>query len=144
MCLADAAMEPDRLQIELTETSLMQNPELGAKVLRKLREAGVGVAMDDFGTGYSNLVHLNELPIVQLKLDRSLVLDIEHSERARKLVKLVLAMAAGLEIETVAEGVETEGQRVLLQRYGCTLGQGFLLGRPMKAEQLRGALHDAL
>jgi len=144
MCLADAAMEPDRLQIELTETSLMQNPELGAKVLRKLREAGVGVAMDDFGTGYSNLVHLNQLPIVQLKLDRSLVLDIEHSERARKLVKLVLAMAAGLEIETVAEGVETEGQRALLRRYGCTLGQGFLLGRPMKAEQLRGALHDAL
>ena len=143
MCLADAAMEPDRLQIELTETSLMQNPELGAKVLRKLREAGVGVAMDDFGTGYSNLVHLNQLPIVQLKLDRSLVLDIEHSERARKLVKLVLAMAAGLEIETVAEGVETEGQRALLRRYGCTLGQGFLLGRPMKAEQLRGALHDA-
>ena len=122
----------------------MQNPELGAKVLRKLREAGVGVAMDDFGTGYSNLVHLNQLPIVQLKLDRSLVLDIEHSERARKLVKLVLAMAAGLEIETVAEGVETEGQRALLRRYGCTLGQGFLLGRPMKAEQLRGALHDAL
>jgi EAL domain-containing protein (putative c-di-GMP-specific phosphodiesterase class I) len=132
------------LLVELTETSLMQNPELGNQVLRRLGEAGVGVAMDDFGTGYSNLVHLNQLSIVQLKLDRSLVIDIEHSGRARKLVRLVLAMAAGLEIETVAEGIETEGQRELLRSYGCSLGQGYLLGRPMLPDRLPAAVRNAV
>lgn len=143
-CLARARMPSERLLVELTETSLMQNPELGSKVLGRLGEAGVGVAMDDFGTGYSNLVHLNQLAIVQLKLDRSLIVDIEQSERARKLVRLVLAMAAGLEIETVAEGLETDGQRELLHRYGCSLGQGFLLGRPMPPDQLPGAVRHVI
>jgi diguanylate cyclase (GGDEF)-like protein len=143
-CLERAGMPPERLLVELTETSLMQNPELGNQVLRRLGEAGVGVAMDDFGTGYSNLVHLNQLSIVQLKLDRSLVIDIEHSGRARKLVRLVLAMAAGLEIETVAEGIETEGQRELLRSYGCSLGQGYLLGRPMLPDRLPAAVRNAV
>lgn len=143
-CLARAGMPPERLLVELTETSLMQNPELGSQVLRRLGEAGVGVAMDDFGTGYSNLVHLNQLAIVQLKLDRSLIVEIEQSERARKLVRLVLAMAAGLEIETVAEGIETDGQHQLLRSYDCSLGQGFLLGRPMPPDRLPGAVRDAV
>lgn len=134
-CLTNYRLAGSALCVELTETMLMRNPDRVREVLEPLNKLGVRVSMDDFGSGYSNLAFLNRLPLQELKLDRSLVETIEQDRRQRQLVRMVLAMARELDLETVAEGIETEGQQQLLRDAGCSLAQGFLLARPMPAGQ---------
>jgi diguanylate cyclase (GGDEF)-like protein len=127
---------PARLMTEITEGSLLHDPEHVRKMLDRLQALGVGAALDDFGTGYSSLGYLHTFPLRMLKIDRSFVscLDADGRGNSTPVVTAVLALAAALEMDVVAEGIETEGQRQALIKLGCDMGQGYLLGRPAPIE----------
>lgn len=127
---------PERLEVELTETMIMEDPERALAILRRLDGLGVRLAMDDFGSGYSNLAHLRRLPLHRVKVDQSLVRDIGRSRHNESIIRAIIALAEALELDLIAEGVEEEPQRAFLLREGCAIGQGFLLGRPAPADQL--------
>lgn len=128
-------IEARQLELEITETALMQAPDQAAAVMRQLDRLGVRLSMDDFGTGYSNLAQLLALPLSQVKIDRSLLANIERSEQKRSVLRAIIALGNALGVELIAEGIETEAQLEFLRAEACPLGQGFLLGRPMPAEQ---------
>ena len=121
------------LEVELTESVIMANPQESARVFAALREIGVVVAMDDFGTGYSSLAYLRRLPIDVLKIDRSFVTNADRDESDGEIVKMIIALAQTLKIDVVAEGVETESQAAFLLRCGCTTAQGYLYSKPQPA-----------
>jgi diguanylate cyclase (GGDEF)-like protein len=134
--LRESKLEPRWLEVELTESLLMQNTQDTAAKLSALRDLGVAAAIDDFGTGYSSLAYLRRLPIDTLKIDRSFVSDINLSaadDSATAVIRAILSMARSLGLHVVAEGVETEIQREFLIRNGCPLMQGFLFSRPLSA-----------
>lgn len=122
--------------LEITEGVLIGPGVVQARNLQRIRELGVRISLDDFGTGYSALGYLKRLPIDQLKLDRSFVEALEGSRRDTALVQAILALAQGLELKVVAEGIETSGQRQLLKLLGCSLGQGYLFAPPRPARML--------
>ncbi len=124
------------LELEITESVAMQNPEATIRLLEGLRNLGVELAIDDFGTGHSSLSYLKLLPIQRLKLDRGFVKDIESDPDEAAICSATSALAHALELEVVAEGVETETQRDYLQRLGCNVMQGYLFSRPLPAEAL--------
>lgn len=126
-------IEHDELELEITETATMSDPERSVKILHALRTLGVSLAIDDFGTGYSSLAYLKRLPIQTLKLDQDLTRDIETDENDAAISAATLALAQSLRLRVVAEGVETEGQRRFLEQHGCDLLQGFLCGPPAPA-----------
>jgi diguanylate cyclase (GGDEF)-like protein/PAS domain S-box-containing protein len=128
--LAETGMEASRLELELTESVLMQEGDHTASLLAELSGLGIGLALDDFGTGYSSLSYLKRFPITRVKIDRSFVRDIATSEGDAAVARAVIAMAHGLGVEVVAEGIETLEQLAVLRRYECDEGQGYLLGRP--------------
>jgi EAL domain-containing protein (putative c-di-GMP-specific phosphodiesterase class I) len=130
LALAQTGLDPDQLILELTESGLMQDDE---SQLRELKTLGVHVALDDFGTGYSSLSYLARFPIDILKIDQSFVAQLGLNTEVPPLVRSVVQLGSSLNLFTVAEGVETEGQLALLKEMGVTYGQGFLLGRPMDA-----------
>ncbi len=132
--LSANGLSGERLEIEITETMLMEFPERAMKVLRRLESLGVNLCMDDFGSGYSNLAFIRRLPLHQLKIDRSLTREIEQSRHNRLIIQAIVAMAQALELELVAEGIETRQQLDFLVQAGCSIGQGFLLGRPRPAD----------
>jgi EAL domain-containing protein (putative c-di-GMP-specific phosphodiesterase class I) len=134
--LEETGLDPRRLELELTESALMQEPEAGLRALGLLRDLGVGIAIDDFGTGYSSLAYLRALPVTTLKVDRSFVADLAHDARGSRVVTVVLHLAEEFGLRTVAEGIETSAQQRELERIGCRLGQGFGLARPAPAEVL--------
>jgi diguanylate cyclase (GGDEF)-like protein/PAS domain S-box-containing protein len=132
--LAASRLPPDLLELELTESLLMHNAEHAAAVLGNLRGMKINLAIDDFGTGYSSLSYLKQLPVQALKIDRSFVQDIdEHGENV-KLAAAIIALAHGMELQVIAEGVETEAQRLYLANHGCDQFQGFYFDKPMPAE----------
>ena len=122
------------LQLEVTETVAMGDPERISEAAKPLLEAGITFAIDDFGTGYSSLAHLQRLPFNTFKIDRSFISGLAADHHSRSIVQTILAMAKSLSYEVVAEGVETEEQHVFLAENGCTTAQGFLFARPMPAE----------
>jgi diguanylate cyclase (GGDEF)-like protein len=140
--LRERRLEPRMVQLEVTEGALADGPEVAA-TLRVLHDAGVRLALDDFGTGYSSLSQLQRLPFDVVKIDRSFIVGLPESEIALQLVRTILRMTESLEKEAVAEGVETEVQRDLLQRLGCGSMQGYLFGKPVSEEQIRGLLQAA-
>ena len=125
-CLERDKCDPKYIEIEITETSMLRDPDGVGNVLRELRALGLRVAIDDFGTGYSSLSHLKRFPINTLKIDKTFVSDIVQDRKDAAIVSAVIAMARALEMEVVAEGVETEAQRTLLAKQGCDAYQGFL------------------
>lgn len=129
--VAASGVAPSRVTAEITEGGLIDDLDAVAPALQALRAAGCRVAVDDFGTGYSSLAYLATLPIDYLKIDRSLTQDVVAERRRRAVVEGVLAIAAALSLETIAEGVETEEQRALLAARGCTYYQGFLCAEPL-------------
>jgi EAL domain-containing protein (putative c-di-GMP-specific phosphodiesterase class I) len=135
--LGQSGLRNGDIIFELTESMAMQDPERTIAIIADLQARGHRVAIDDFGTGYCSLSYLHRLSMDVLKVDRSFIVDIETSPRALGAVKLVVDMARSMEIEVVAEGVETAGQAALLRQVGCHLGQGFGFSRPMPAFQLR-------
>lgn len=133
--LAESGFPPERLTIEITEQTLIADFEACAASLRELEAQGVSVALDDFGTGFSNFRALKALPLNALKLDRSLVVDIEKDPRDRTILAAMVAMARALGLKVIAEGVESEGQLAILREEGCDLFQGFLRAGPMDAAE---------
>ncbi|MCH8501102.1 MAG: EAL domain-containing protein [Aliidiomarina sp.] len=128
-------VDRNRLLLELTETAMMRAPELNLKRIRQLHEAGFSWAIDDFGTGYSSLSYLTQLKAAVLKIDRSFVSKIEHSQHDETIIQAIIVMAKALQMDLIAEGIESEAQLEYLIKSGCHDGQGFLLGRPVPADE---------
>ena len=126
---------PSLLKLEITESMLLDEVEETIQTMLTLNSIGVRFSMDDFGAGYSSLQYLRRLPLEQLKIDRSFVQDLENSSSDRTIVRTIITMAQSLNIDVIAEGVETEAQRELLQSKGCIHYQGYLFGKPVEAEQ---------
>ena len=137
--LARYALQPGQLELEITESYIVPISGVMNQV-KKLLSLGVQVALDDFGTGYSSLAVLNKLKINKVKIDRSFVRDLEASESSRTLVKAAIAMSAGLGLEVLAEGVETQGQLEVLESLGCDAYQGYLFSKPLEASAYRDLL----
>ncbi|MEO8546534.1 MAG: EAL domain-containing protein [Betaproteobacteria bacterium] len=133
--LLDNGLDPSYLEVEVTESCLMQDNAPNVSVLHGLKDLGVQIALDDFGTGYSSLSYLRRFPIDTIKIDQSFVRDIDLDSvgGAPMLVNAIIAMGRSLQLRVVAEGIETRGQRAYLQSSGCTEGQGFYFGRPVDA-----------
>ncbi|WP_300530934.1 EAL domain-containing protein [Maricaulis sp.] len=129
--LEDANLPPELLELELTESIAMENPERVIEQVQPLRDRGVSFAIDDFGTGHSSLSYLTRMPFDVFKIDQSFVRDMATNDHSRIVVETILALANSLKLETVAEGVETAEQMTMLRDLGATLAQGFLFGRPM-------------
>ena len=135
MTLARTGLEADALELEITESVLMDQSEAGIRALRDLRGLGVRLVLDDFGTGYSSLSYLKHLPLDTIKIDRSFVAGIEDVAD-RSIVDAVVGLAHGLGIAVVAEGIETQAQAERLRDLGCDYGQGYLFSRPVPAERI--------
>ena len=133
--LQETGADPSRLLLEITETSLMADVETNLRILRRLADLGLRVAVDDFGTGYSSLAQLTRLPVNVLKIDRAFVDGIEKNEESRTIVRAVMGIGRSLGLKLVAEGVETGAQHRELCTYGCDLIQGYYFHRPLE-EQL--------
>jgi len=130
--LTNSGIEPHRLGLEVTESSMMENPESAAQTLKRFRAMGVRISIDDFGTGYSSLSFLKRFPIDTLKIDQSFVRDIVSDEDDASITRAVIAMGRSLRLDIVAEGVETASQLAFLRAEGCHKAQGFYFSRPVE------------
>ena len=134
--LADSGLDPNLLELEITESVMMKNPETAAALLQQIRDLGVGLAIDDFGTGYSSLSYLRRFPLTTVKIDRSFVNDLSDDRAAQALTAGIVTLAHGLRMKVVAEGVETVEQRDYLRSHGCDEIQGYWLCKPVPAEDV--------
>jgi len=134
--LKETGLPAARLEIEITESLLIDDPDRVLRTLLALKEAGVRISLDDFGTGYSSLSYLQRFPFDKIKIDRSFVSQMEDNPDSMSIVRAVIALGKSLRIKITAEGVETREQLDLLQKENCDLVQGYLLGRPMAKESL--------
>ncbi len=141
--LKETGMEPDCLDLEVTESTAMGDVGQTASQLRELRDMGVHVSIDDFGTGYSSLNYLKKLPIERIKIDKSFIQDIVNDPDDRAIISAVTSMARKMGIKTVAEGVETEEQLAFLRSADCDEAQGYLFSRPLPAEKFRELITKA-
>ena len=128
--LTESGADPTRLELELTESQLAEDVEAMIERMQQLREYGVRFALDDFGTGYSSLSYLKRLPLARLKIDRSFVRELLSDSNDVAIVRTIVALGRSLELEVIAEGVESQEQLELLLQLGCENFQGYLLGRP--------------
>ncbi|MGH9942571.1 MAG: putative bifunctional diguanylate cyclase/phosphodiesterase, partial [Pyrinomonadaceae bacterium] len=131
--LKATGLPPSCLRLEITETVVMDNTEEVARILERLKACGVRISLDDFGTGYSSLSYLHRFPINTLKIDRSFVQSMGADAESAKIIKTILTLAAELNMDVVAEGIETGQQRDQLRALGCDFGQGYLFSRPVES-----------
>lgn len=136
------ALEPRWLELEITESLMVQNPEHTERILRELKTMGVRIAVDDFGTGYSSLSYLKRFSLDYLKIDQSFIRDIPHDPDNMAIARAVIALATSLKLQVVGEGVETEAQRAFLAAEGCHEVQGFFYCKPLPAEELVAYIHQ--
>jgi diguanylate cyclase len=141
--LLETGLAPRRLEVEVTESTVMSDQSRGLHILRKLKAMGISVAMDDFGTGYSSLATLHAFPFDKIKLDQSFVRRLPEDAAAAAIVRTVLALGESLGMPVLAEGIETEAQWCFLAREGCAKGQGYLFAKPMPLAQLPAAIAAA-
>ena len=141
--LRETGLSPERLEVEVTESTIMSDQSRGLHILRKLKAMGISVAMDDFGTGYSSLATLHAFPFDKIKLDQTFVKRLPNDAAAAAIVRTVLALGESLRMPVLAEGIETEAQWDFLAREGCAKGQGFLFARPVAVTALPGAIAAA-
>lgn len=135
--LKRTGLPPNRLELEITESLLMGDTMSAISTLESLRALGIQLAIDDFGTGYSSLSYLKRFSVHKVKIDKSFVTDIEHDDDDRRIVNAIVMLGRALNLRTIAEGVETEGQSSLLTSIGCNEAQGYLYGRPMPASEFK-------
>jgi EAL domain-containing protein (putative c-di-GMP-specific phosphodiesterase class I) len=131
--LQEAGLSSNQLELELTESVTMENPEAAIEAMARFSDAGIQLSIDDFGTGYSSLSYLKRLRVNKLKIDASFVRDLATSSDDRSIVSAIIKLAQGLKIRTIAEGVESEDQLAVLRELGCDEIQGFLYARPLTA-----------
>ncbi|MFJ2385869.1 sensor domain-containing phosphodiesterase [Pseudomonas koreensis] len=129
-------LDPKSIELEFTESMLMSDPQQVIKQLERVRGLGIQISVDDFGTGYSNWTYLRQLPINTVKLDQSLISNINTNEKDKRLVKTLIELAQGLGYSVVAEGVETESVLDIITRWGCSEAQGYLITKPLEADLL--------
>jgi EAL domain-containing protein (putative c-di-GMP-specific phosphodiesterase class I) len=140
--LAGTGVAPHRLTLEITESSLMTDPDAAQRALLELRDIGVRLSVDDFGTGYSALAYLQRLPLDEVKIDKSFVIPMMTDPSARAIVRAIVELAHTLDLEVVAEGVEHEAGREALRSMGCDIMQGYLISRPLQPQQVLPWLAD--
>ena len=140
--LSASGLPPECVKLEITENTLMQDVEVIVPKLKGIRELGVRIAIDDFGTGYSSLSYLQQFPINTLKIDRSFVGDIRAEQGDASIINAIVAMARGLQLDLVAEGVENRTQLKYLQQQGCEEVQGFIFSPAVPAADLVGLLKN--
>jgi EAL domain-containing protein (putative c-di-GMP-specific phosphodiesterase class I) len=131
------------LDLEITESMVMQNLDATVQALQTLRGAGVETSLDDFGTGYSSLAYVSRLPVVALKIDRSFIIEMSTGKYARTIVQTVISLAHSLDLKVIAEGVDHEDQVELLAALGCDQMQGYLISKPVPPEQIEAMLAKA-
>ena len=141
--LQETGLKPEMLELEITESMVMKDEARAKRVLEELHKVGVSVAIDDFGTGYSNFQRLHDLAIDRLKMDRSFVRNLDSESDDRAIATAIISMAKALNVEVVAEGVESFAQLWFLQENQCGQAQGFLLGRPLPPNEVRLLLERA-
>jgi EAL domain-containing protein (putative c-di-GMP-specific phosphodiesterase class I) len=142
--LTQTGLEPSRLELEVTESAVMQNMEESCRQMADLRALGITIAIDDFGTGYSTLSYLQHLPVDYIKIDQSFVREMSGGSSPARLVQAIVRMAHALDLKVTAEGVETSAELAALRHFGCDQVQGFLLGRPMPAEGTGSSYSDGV
>lgn len=140
--LAETEIDPSLLRLEITESAVMKNAEQAISVLNQIRETGVRISIDDFGTGYSSLSYLHRFPIDVLKVDRSFVSTMEDGSGNGEIVRSVIALASALNLDVVAEGIESIHQLHQLRVLGCEYGQGYLFSRPLPVQEIYRLLDD--
>ncbi|TET87100.1 MAG: EAL domain-containing protein [Sulfurovum sp.] len=143
MMLKETMCQPQWLEIEVTESQVMKNPEQTILTLQEISRLGIEISIDDFGTGYSSLSYLKRLPIDTLKIDRSFVKDIPDDEEDIAIVKAMIALAGSLNLRVIAEGVETQEQKVFLVKNGCSTIQGYLYAKPMPVDEMGKILRES-
>jgi len=129
--------------MEITESVMMTNPTKSIDILHQLDELGIEIAVDDFGTGYSSLSYFKQLPVSELKIDKSFILNLVNSKEDRKLVRLMIAIAQTFNLRVVAEGIENEGTYNFLRKAGCDYAQGFFICKPKSAKDFINWLNES-
>ena len=142
--LRDNGLEPSMIELEITERSMMGDPELARQVMNDLKKLGVKLSIDDFGTGYSSLVYLKDLPIDVLKIDRSFVNDVVASKSSESIVRAMISMADALDMKTIAEGVEEQSQIDVLETLQCAIYQGYFFARPLSQTDFDAWMQERL
>jgi EAL domain-containing protein (putative c-di-GMP-specific phosphodiesterase class I) len=135
--LADSGLPPSRLELELTESVMLDDAERALVLMQELKSLGVRLSMDDFGTGYSSLSYLRRFPFDGLKIDRSFTADLHNSSDSQAIIKAIIGLGRALSLTVTAEGVETQEQLDVLRQCDCDEVQGYFLARPMEPESLR-------
>jgi EAL domain-containing protein (putative c-di-GMP-specific phosphodiesterase class I) len=143
MILLETGLAPNRLELEITEGVLIDDFQRAIAILRKLKSLGVGIAMDDFGKGYSSLSYLHSFGFDKIKIDRSFIGDLEQNHHSMAIVRAIISLGHSLDVPVLAEGVETESQRLFLAQEGCDDVQGYLTGRPLPIEVYADAVGRA-
>jgi EAL domain-containing protein (putative c-di-GMP-specific phosphodiesterase class I) len=133
--IEQSAIDPSHLKLEITESMLVDNVDATISTMLKLKALGLRFSMDDFGTGYSSLLNIKRLPLDQLKIDQSFVRDILHDDFDKAIVRTIIAMAFSMNLDIIAEGVESHEQQRLLALKGCSNYQGYLFGKPLPIEE---------
>jgi diguanylate cyclase (GGDEF)-like protein len=141
--LETAKITGSQLKLEVTESTVMQDPASSARVLEEFQKHGVGILLDDFGTGHSSLSYLRQLPFDGLKIDRSFVQEAQHNPQSLEIVKTIISLAQGLKLNVIAEGIEIEAQRQMLQVLGCESGQGYLWWKPLTPQDAERVIEAA-
>src|SRR3546814_596907 len=140
--LVETGFPPSQFEVEITESSLFENPPLVRSIVTSLKNQGVSLSLDDFGTGYSSLSHLRALPFDRIKIDRSFIAAMRGSADARAIVVAIIRLGESLAMPITAEGVEDEATAIELTRLGCAKGQGWFYGRAMSAADAAAMLAD--
>jgi EAL domain-containing protein (putative c-di-GMP-specific phosphodiesterase class I) len=142
--LSRAGVAPAYLVLEITDTAVMDDPKFALEILHQLDKMGVTLAIDDFGTGYSSLAYLSKLPVDEIKIDKSFVLDMMDDKQAAVIVRSTIDLGHNLGLKVVAEGVETQQVWDTLTQWGCDTAQGFYMSKPLPADQLMQWLKDSV
>jgi EAL domain-containing protein (putative c-di-GMP-specific phosphodiesterase class I) len=141
--LRRVGLDPRRLELEITETAVMSSADTAQRIISELQHAGVRISLDDFGTGQSSLGRLRDFTFDKVKIDRAFVSRISTDRPSEHIIKAIVAMCDGLDLEVVAEGIEDGSEAEKLRGLGCAMGQGYFYGRPADAASTRRYLHDS-